>query len=88
MRSKKYQEFGGTTACTLRLVDTAMEYDFYPIEEDNESEEEEADVPETNNGLFIGDSWFGSVKCCAQVAKKGQHAILQIKTNYARSPKK
>ena len=56
MRAKKYQEFGGTTACTLRLVDTSMEYDYYPIDDDDDS-----DDTEEKKQLFIRDSWFGLV---------------------------
>ena len=81
MITKQYQHFGGTTACTLRSVDKCMKFDYYPIEDDEEDMETE------RSRLFLGDSWFGSVKCCANIVKRGGHAILQIKTNHSRSPK-
>ena len=41
MIKKQYQEFGGTTACTLRAVDKCMKFDYYPIEEEEEDMETE-----------------------------------------------
>ena len=77
MRKKEYQEFGSTTACTLRAVDDCMKYDFFPMEEEEEEEEEEENenTPRKTR-LFLGDLWFGSVKCCAQIKLKGQDSIF------------
>ena len=38
--------------------------------------------------LFLGDSWFGSVKSVATVGRTGNHACMMVKTAYSRSPKK
>ena len=38
--------------------------------------------------LFLGDSWFGSVRSCLEVAKAGHHSCFIIKQGNARSPKK
>ena len=42
------------------------------------------DIPK----LFLGDSWFGSVKSVATVCRTGNHACMMVKTGYSRSPKK
>ena len=54
-------------------------------EDDNENENENEN--EDRKRLWCGDSWFGSVKCAANIAKMGQHCIMQIKTGHARYPK-
>ena len=41
MVKKEYQKFGSTTACTLRAVDRYLEFEYYPIEEDNDEEDED-----------------------------------------------
>ena len=38
--------------------------------------------------LFIGDSWFGSVKSAEVVAEVGNHGIFVIKTAFSHLPKK
>ena len=38
--------------------------------------------------LYIGDSWFGSVRAAEAVALAGEHAIFIVKTAFSRSPKK
>ena len=38
--------------------------------------------------LYIGDSWFGSVKADKVVALADEHAIFIAKTAFSRSPKK
>ena len=83
MIEKKHQEFGSTTACTLRAVNCCLEFNYYPIDGENNEE----DCEEERSRLFLGDSWFGSVKCCANIKLRGGHSILQIKTNHSRSPK-
>ena len=86
MAKKEHQDLGSTTACTLRAVNRCLEFDYYPIEEDNDDDEED-DMEEERSRLFLGDSWFGSVRCCANIRMRGGHSILQIKTNHSRSPK-
>ena len=38
--------------------------------------------------LWLGDSWFGSVKTVANIGMMGHHAVMVIKTAHSRSPKK
>jgi len=38
--------------------------------------------------MFLGDSWFGSVKTCVKVAKAGYHGCFMVKIAHSRSPKK
>lgn len=38
--------------------------------------------------LFLGDSWFGSVKTAETVSFSGNHCIMVIETAFRRSPKK
>ena len=38
--------------------------------------------------VFIGDSWFGSVKSAVAVAEAGHHCVFAVKTAHSRSPKK
>ena len=38
--------------------------------------------------LWLGDSWFGSVKTVANAARRGVHAVTMVKTAHSRSPKK
>ena len=38
--------------------------------------------------VYLGDSWFGSIKTAANFGKANQHAIMQVKTAHARFPKK
>ena len=56
-------------------------------EDEDENENENENVNEDRKRLWCGDSWFGSVKCAANIAKMGQHCIMQIKTGHARYPK-
>ena len=37
--------------------------------------------------LILGDSWFGSVKTAAHVARSGHHCCFMVKTAHSRSPK-
>ena len=42
MRTKLYQRFGATAACTLRAVDKVMKYDFFSTgDKDNDKEDTE-----------------------------------------------
>jgi hypothetical protein len=41
-----------------------------------------------SNWGIMGDTWFGSVKAAAVVAKKGYKTILQVKTGHGLYPKK
>jgi len=46
------------------------------------------DTTPTKTDLWLGDSWLGSVKACANVAKAGRHCCLMIKKVHSRSTKK
>ena len=85
MQSKQFQSLGSTAACTLRGVVYSCEYQHLPVVPD-------ADATDTiecdRKRLWLGDSWFGSVKTVANIGKMGQHACMIIKTAHTRSPKK
>ena len=40
-----------------------------------------------SKNIYLGDSWFGSVKAAEAVALSGNHAIFVVKMNHGRSPK-
>ena len=63
-----------------------MEYDFLPIDDDLDEIDEDDTAPKRGR-LFTGDSWFGSVKCVANIKKMGCDAIMQVKTAHSRCPK-
>ena len=72
MRTQQYSaEFGGTTACCLRLAEACS----FPDDADTAKEG------------FKGDAWFGSVKAAAEAGQRGRRAVLQVKTNKALFPK-
>lgn len=37
--------------------------------------------------IVIGDSWFGSLKCCVALLEKGLYSIMNVKTAHAAFPK-
>ena len=81
MRAKECQHLGGTTACVMRAVTATG--DFSQLLAPHQFDDD--DRPPK---LFMGDSWFGSVKSAANVGLAGHHAIFVVKTAHARSPKK
>ena len=81
MKSKPFQNMGGTTACVMRGV-AACGSTFMNLPLLNE--EESIHEPR----VFYGDSWFGSVKAAVEVAKQGHHACFLVKTGHSKSPKK
>ena len=86
MKDKEYQIFGATTACVMRGVEACSDYEFTPLPHEDENETTIEELPRKR--LFLGDSWFGSVKTCEQVEKSGNHCIMNLKTSHSRSPKK
>ena len=92
MRQKQYQSLGGCAACVMRGVTATGDIPQLnaPIEEsDNDSILDGLDLPQpSQKKLFLGDSWFGSVKAAANIAIAGHHACFMVKTAHARSPKK
>ena len=84
MRNKLFQqELGASAACVLRGVKATEGFmnAFDPC-----------GVPDQNNQLsprlYLGDSWFGSVRAAVAIAKAGHHACFMIKTAHSKSPKK
>ena len=80
--SKKdfYRELGATSSCVMRGVKCGEKFELAVDQHD--------DTTPTKTDLWLGDSWFGSVKACANVAKAGHHCCLMIKNGHSRSPKK
>ena len=37
--------------------------------------------------VWMGDSWFGSVRCAANMSLTGQHCIMQVKPAQSMFPK-
>ena len=81
--SKKdfYRELGATSSCVMRGVKCGEKFELAVSDQHD-------DTTPTKTDLWLGDSWFGSVKACANVAKAGNHCCLMIKTRHSRSPKK
>ena len=80
--SKKdfYRELGATSSCVMRGVKFGEKFELAVDQHD--------DTTPTKTDLWLGDSWFGSVKACANVAKAGHHCCLMIKNGHSHSPKK
>ena len=70
-------ELGATAGCVMRGVKNGEKYE-------SESDNNES----TKKDLWLGDSWFGSVKACASVGRAGHHCCFVVKTGHGRSPKK
>ena len=75
-----FLELGATAGCVMRGVKNGEKYLSELSELDN-NESQKRD-------LWLGDSWFGSVKACASVGRAGHHCCFVIKTGHGRSPKK
>ena len=89
MSKKEYQQLGSTAACVMRAVSDTGDSSEIPIwDEGNEDNEDIEDIEANKPKLYLGDSWFGSSKAAANIAKAGHHAILNVKTNHSRIPKK
>ena len=104
MKNKAFQNLGSTTACSLRGMIATKQLNHYPQDPQEHPPQEPASYPqEVPTGphepasdpqeqepkrVYLGDSWFGSVKTAANFGKANQHAIMQVKTAHARFPKK
>ena len=84
MSKKEFSNLGGTVACVIRGVKASQDLQHIPLDELTMDVDIEGERPK----LFLGDSWFGSVKSVATVARTGNHACMMVKTAYSRSPKK
>ena len=80
MKNKPYQNLGGTAACVLRAVRAFCEFLNLPSDDDTTTDH--------SPRLYVGDSWFGSIKAAIGVAKSGHHACFMIKNGYSKTPKK
>jgi hypothetical protein len=85
MKVKEFQDMGSTAACTLRGVIATSDFDFLP-DPNIEPQAEPQDKPRQR--LFLGDSWFGSLKTVKSIMRNGHHGVFVIKTAHSRSPKK
>ena len=64
MRAKRLtSEMGGTAGCTVRLAEIIEYEDGYEFE--------------GKEGI-LGDSWFGSVRCAAELGHRNKKAILAV----------
>ena len=89
MQKKDYQQLGSTAACVMRAVADTSDSSEIPIGRDEEGLQDDELGTETRKPkLYLGDSWFGSAKAAANIRKAGHHAILNVKTNHSRIPKK
>ena len=81
MQQQQYsKEFGGTAACTFRLVEETLHA--------GSKWETRKQAQETNKKeLFGGDSWFSSVPVAEGLAKRGHEYVGAMKTNHALYPK-
>lgn len=41
-----------------------------------------------SNRVVVADSWFGSVSCVEELAEKGLHSVMSVKTNSRGFPKR
>lgn len=81
MRQLQYaKEFGGTAACTFRLVEETLHCG-------SNWETRKHNKEENKKELFGGDSWFSSVPVVMGLAERGHEYIGAIKTNHALYPK-
>ena len=77
MQQREYtQDLGGTAACVMRGVTEATNFKHRP----------DINIEDNDNTpyLFLGDSWFGSVKPTANVQMQTHHAYFMVKTGRAR----
>jgi len=86
MAKKEFSNMGGTVACVIRGVKSSQDLKNVPLEKSTTSMD--IDTDGERQKLFLGDSWFGSVKSVATVGRTGNHACMMVKTAYSRSPKK
>ena len=88
MRAKPFsQDFGATAACVMRGVVSSRNILPLPLAGES-SPRLHPEGNEEHKRLFLGDSWFGSVKAVAYVDQSINHACMVIKTGHSRAPKK
>ena len=72
MKDKEFQTMGSTAACALRGVIATSDCEFVQ-DPDMEPQDEPQDKPRQR--LFLGDSWFGSLKIVKNIMHNGYHSI-------------
>ena len=72
-----FPELGATAGCVMRGVKNCEKYE---SKSDNNKS--------SRTDLWLGDSWFGSVKACASVGRAGHHCCFVIKIGHGHSPKR
>ena len=92
MRNKPFQNLGGTCACVMRGVAACKGIELIRLpdleEPSDDVDVQENSLPAEESRLFLGDSWFGSVKSVENIGISGNHAIMIITTAFSRTPKK
>jgi len=70
------EELGGTAGCVMRgAIDTAVfKYHTSKKDDDNYEEIKEPEEPI----LYLGDSWFESVKTCINIGKARYHGCFIV----------
>eukprot|EP00560_Eucampia_antarctica_P004831 CAMPEP_0197843006 /NCGR_PEP_ID=MMETSP1437-20131217/47071_1 /TAXON_ID=49252 ORGANISM="Eucampia antarctica, Strain CCMP1452" /NCGR_SAMPLE_ID=MMETSP1437 /ASSEMBLY_ACC=CAM_ASM_001096 /LENGTH=108 /DNA_ID=CAMNT_0043452979 /DNA_START=700 /DNA_END=1026 /DNA_ORIENTATION=- len=75
MRTKYFvRDLGSKTACTLQGVTYVRELDFLSVSDDveqNSKVEVETNPSDTKKRMWLGDSWFGSVRTAANIRMAG-----------------
>ena len=84
MRNKPFQNLGGTCACVMRGLKDCEGIELLRLLDLDESESLLAE----ESRLYLGDSWFGSIKSVENIGISGNHAIMIIKTAFSMTPKK
>ncbi|CAB9498059.1 unknown protein [Seminavis robusta] len=81
MKAKKYGgEFGGTVACTFRLIEAAVHCG-------KKWRSRKQAALDNKSEYFIGDSWFTSVPVVEWLSEKGHNYCGAMKSNYRLFPK-
>ncbi len=95
MSKKEYfKELGATASCVARasvvcgdIEGVKIDEDVSPDDEFDCAVEDESENVQGGKELWIGDSWFGSVKTVSHLAKNNKYSIMHIKTAHKRCPK-
>ena len=77
MSTKHFNEMVATTGCVLRGGSDLR--DAMPFENFGDMRKQKR--------IYIGDSWFGSVKSAAALSLSGDHCVMAVKTGHARLSK-
>lgn len=67
-KKEYYEQFGSTTACTIRLIEGSSYCGLQDLERVSAKDEQQKQ-------LFYGDSWFASVPSAEQAAERNAEFI-------------